>query len=213
MRRLVLLPALLAAFAVPAADFQPVDSIRQAAIGAMASAGEAEATLDPNLRLPRCAAPLEARVQNSGSVEVGCPQGWRLFVPVRVRRSQTVLVLNRGIAPGQVVTADAFVAEIRDGGRIAAGALTDPAQAVGQVARRMLTAGSVLGANDLVAPRLIRRGDNVALVSRRGGVEVRVAGKALADAGENERVTVENLSSRRVVQGVVGPGGDVWVSR
>jgi len=40
-----------------------------------------------------------------------------------------------------------------------------------------------------------------------------VAGKALADGGENERVTVENLSSRRVVQGVVGPGGDVWVSR
>ena len=34
-----------------------------------------------------------------------------------------------------------------------------------------------------------------------------------SDAGESERVTVENLSSRRVVQGVVGPGGDVWVSR
>ena len=45
------------------------------------------------------------------------------------------------------------------------------------------------------------------------GVEVRVAGKALADAGENERVTVENLSSRRVVQGIVGAAGDVWVSR
>ena len=59
----------------------------------------------------------------------------------------------------------------------------------------------------------LRRGDNVALVSRRGGVEVRVAGKALADAGENERVTVENLSSRRVVQGIVGAAGDVWVSR
>ena len=213
MRRLALLPALLAAFAVPAADFQPVESIRQAAIGAVASAGSAEATPDPALRLPRCGAALEARVQNRRSVEVSCPQGWRLFVPVRVRRSQTVLVLNRGIAPGQVVTADAFVAETRDGGRVGAGALTDPAQVVGQVARRMLTAGSVLGANDLVAPRLIRRGDNVALVSRRGGVEVRVAGKALADAGENERVTVENLSSRRVVQGVVGPGGDVWVSR
>lgn len=213
LRRIALLPALLAASAVLAADFQPVDSIKQAALAALAPGGDADTTLDPALRLPRCPAALEARVQNAGSVEVSCPQGWRLFVPVKVRRSQSVLVLNRGIAPGQVITADAFVAETRDSGRLGGGALADPAQAVGQVARRMLPAGAVLSANDLVAPRLIRRGDNVALVSRRGGVEVRVVGKALGDAGENERVTVENLSSRRVVQGVVGPGGDVWVSR
>ena len=47
----------------------------------------------------------------------------------------------------------------------------------------------------------------------RDGVEVRMAGKALGDAGEGERVSVENLSSRRVMQGVATPGGDVLVSR
>ena len=203
----------LTACAVMAADFQPVDTIKAAALGALPAGSEAEATLDPALRLPRCGAALVARVQGSNSVEVGCPDGWRLFVPVRVRRSQTVLVLSRGIAPGETITADAFVPETRDASRIVGAAVADPAQAVGRVARRMLSAGAVLSATDLVAQRLIRRGDNVALVSRRGGVEVRVVGKALGDAGESERVTVENLSSRRVVQGVVGPGGDVWVSR
>nr|WP_298156319.1 flagellar basal body P-ring formation chaperone FlgA [uncultured Pseudoxanthomonas sp.] len=203
----------LTACAVMAADFQPVESIRAAAIGALPAGADAEATLDPALRLPRCSQPLIARVQGSSSVEVGCPDGWRLFVPVRVRRSQTVLVLSRGMAPGETITADAFIPETRDASRIVGAALADPAQAVGRVARRTLSAGAVLSATDLVAQRLIRRGDNVALVSRRGGVEVRVVGKALGDAGENERVTVENLSSRRVVQGVVGPGGDVWVSR
>lgn len=205
----------LTACAVLAADFQPVDSIKTAALGALPAGSDADATLDPSLRLPRCGAALTARVQGSNSVEVSCPQdaGWRLFVPVRIRRSQTVLVLNRGIAPGEAITADAFTPETRDASRIVGAAVADPAQAVGRVARRTLSAGAVLSASDLVAARLIRRGDNVALVSRRGGVEVRVAGKALADAGENERVTVENLSSRRVVQGVVGPSGDVWVSR
>ncbi|MEI2796900.1 flagellar basal body P-ring formation chaperone FlgA [Pseudoxanthomonas sp. F11] len=203
----------LTACAVLAADFQPVDSIKAAALGALPAGSEAEATLDPALRLPRCGAALVARVQASNSVEVGCPDGWRLFVPVRVRRSQTVLVLSRGIAPGETITADAFIPETRDASRIVGAAVADPAQAVGRVARRTLSAGAVLSATDLVAQRLIRRGDNVALVSRRGGVEVRVVGKALGDAGENERVTVENLSSHRVVQGVVGPGGDVWVSR
>lgn len=203
----------LTACAVMAADFQPVDTIKAAALGALPAGSEAEATLDPALRLPRCGAALVARVQGSNSVEVGCPDGWRLFVPVRVRRSQTVLVLSRGLAPGETITADAFVPETRDASRIVGAAVADPAQAVGRVARRTLSAGAVLSATDLVAQRLIRRGDNVALVSRRGGVEVRVVGKALGDAGESERVTVENLSSRRVVQGVVGPGGDVWVSR
>ena len=203
----------LTACAVMAADFQPVDTIKTAALGALPVGADAEATLDPALRLPRCGAALVARVQGSNSVEVACPDGWRLFVPVRVRRSQTVLVLSRGIAPGETITADAFVPETRDASRIVGAAVADPAQAIGRVARRTLSAGAVLSATDLVAQRLIRRGDNVALVSRRGGVEVRVVGKALGDAGESERVTVENLSSRRVVQGVVGPGGDVWVSR
>ena len=203
----------LTACAVMAADFQPVDTIKAAALGALPVGADADATLDPALRLPRCGAALVARVQGSNSVEVGCPDGWRLFVPVRVRRSQTVLVLSRGIAPGETITADAFVPETRDASRIVGAAVADPAQAIGRVARRTLSAGAVLSETDLVAQRLIRRGDNVALVSRRGGVEVRVVGKALGDAGENERVTVENLSSRRVVQGVVGPGGDVWVSR
>src|SRR5690606_34676120 len=101
----------------------------------------------------------------------------------------------------------------RDTARIAGAVLSDPRQVVARVARRALGAGTLLGANDLLAPRIIRRGDSVALVSRRGGVEVRMAGKALGDAGQDERVSVENLSSRRVVQGIVAAGGDVLVSR
>jgi flagella basal body P-ring formation protein FlgA len=216
MRRLALATiCLLLSCTAWAADFQTVESIRHAALSALAPGGEAEATLDPALRLPRCAQALSARVSASHSVEVSCPAaaGWRLFVPVRVRRSQDVLVLTRGIAAGQPITADVLAAENRDASRIVGAPVSDPQRAVGQVARRTLTAGTVLMATDLLSPRLVHRGDNVALVSRRGGVEVRMAGKALGNAGENERVSVENLSSRRVVQGTVGPGGDIWINQ
>lgn len=215
LRIATVLAGLLTAFTVLAADFQAVDSIRAAALAALTPGTEAEATLDPALRLPRCQGELAARVNGSHSVEVSCPQaaGWRLFVPVRIRRNQTVLVLSRGIAAGEPITADAFVTETRDASRIAGAAIADPAQALGQVARRTLAAGTLLAAGDLLAPRVVHRGDSVALVSRRGGVEVRMAGKALGNAGENERVMVENLSSRRVIQGTVGTGGDVWVNQ
>jgi len=212
----LLVPMLLVAAvsgAAAAADFQPVESIRAAALSVLGEGADAEATLDPALRMPRCGEALQGRRTGSGTVEVACPSGWRLFVPVRERRSQQVLVLARGVASGETISADMFTLEQRDPGRIAGAALAQPAEAVGRSARRTLRAGSVLTGADLVAARLVRRGDTISLVSRLGGLEVRMTGRALADAGEHERVSVENLSSRRVVQGVVDPSGDVIVSR
>ncbi len=201
--------------ALAAGAWQPVEAIRAAALSTLPAGSEGDTTLDSALRLPACGQALVAQPTASSTVEVSCPDagGWRLFVPVKVRRNQTVLILNRGIAAGETVGAADITTAQRDAARIAGAALADPAAAVGRVARRTLAAGSLLSANDLVAQRLIRRGDSVSLVSRRGGVEVRVAGKALADAGENERVSVENLSSRKIVQGTVAATGDVFVTR
>ncbi|WP_305805219.1 flagellar basal body P-ring formation chaperone FlgA [Stenotrophomonas sp. YIM B06876] len=214
MRPMLMLCLLLAA-PVWAAGWQPVESIRSAALATLDAGTDAEATLDAGLRLPACPVALEARATANTTVEVSCPQagGWRLFVPLKIRREQAVLVLNRGLAAGEILGPADIGSVKRDTARIAGAVLTDPQQAIGRVARRTLAAGSLLSATDLVSPRLVRRGDNVSLVSRRGGIEVRVAGRALGDAGENDRVSVENLSSRRVVQGVVAAGGDVLVSR
>lgn len=212
---MLLLTCLMLAAPARAGGFQSVDSIRAAALSTLPAGSEGEAVLDSALRLPACPAALQAQPTGTSTVEVSCPQasGWRLFVPVKVRRNQTVLILNRGLSAGETVTAADITTSTRDASRIAGAALADPAAAVGRVARRTLQAGTLLSASDLLSPRLIRRGDSVELVSRRGGVEVRVAGRALADGGENERVTVENLSSRRVVQGTVAGSGDVLVSR
>ena len=214
MRLLLSLCLLLPSWAWASA-FQPVESIRAAALATLAAGESGEAQVDANLRLPACAQPLQAKATANTTVEVACPQagGWRLFVPVKVRREQQVLVLNRGVAAGEVLAAADISSVKRDTARLAGAVLLKPEAAVGRVARRALSAGSLLSATDLVAPRTVRRGDNVALVSRRGGVEVRMAGRALGDAGEGERVSVENLSSRRVMQGTATPGGDVLVSR
>lgn len=214
MRLLLSLCLLLPSWAWASA-FQPVDTIRAAALATLAAGESGEAQVDANLRLPACAQPLQAKATANTTVEVACPQagGWRLFVPVKVRREQQVLVLSRGVAAGEVLAAADISSVKRDTARLAGAVLLKPEAAVGRVARRALSAGSLLSATDLVAPRTVRRGDNVALVSRRGGVEVRMAGRALGDAGEGERVSVENLSSRRVMQGTATPGGDVLVSR
>lgn len=213
--RLLLLVILLVSAPAWADGYQSVDSIRAAALATVGPDAEAEATLDPGLRMPACPIALHAQPTGTNTVEVACPQpaGWRLFVPLKVRRNQDVLVLRRGITSGETISLADISIEKRDAARIVGAVLADPATAVGKTARRILPAGTLLSANDLVTPRLVRRGDTVPLVSRNGGLEVRMSGRALSDAGENERVSVENSSSRRVVQGIVEASGTVVVSR
>lgn len=221
MRRFVasiLIPtAAVFAGAAAATAFHPTEAIRDAALAAIGGGPgvKAEASVDAAIRLPLCTAPLEANVASSGStVEVGCPSaGWRLFVPVRLQRFEEVWVLTRPLAAGQPVPADALRAESRDVARITGGALTVATPVEGQLARRSLMAGSVLQTQDLQSPRAVRRGDTVTLVSRAGTIEVRATGKALGDGGVAERISVQNLASRRVVQGLVRSSGEVEIIR
>lgn len=217
-RLLLLLLLAIAAPAALASAWQPVESIRDAALATVADRDapgvRAEAAVDPALRLPRCAEPLQANPGHGGTVEVGCASaGWRLYIPVRVQRLQPVLVLTRAISAGEPIPPDAVQVEQRDVSRLAGGSFADPTQIADRVARRVLMAGSVLSPADVVPPRTVRRGDSVTLVARYGAVEVRASGRALGEAGLDERVSVENLGSRRVVQGVVRPNGEVLVLR
>jgi flagellar basal body P-ring formation protein FlgA len=212
MRRLLL--AMLAPFAVGASSFQPIDDIARAAEAAVApSPGQTvEAAVDPGLRLPACPSPLSGVMRSATSVEVACADlGWRIFVPLRVQRLAEVWVLRRPLAAGEAIGADAVVRELRDVARLPGGPLSVAQPLDGASARRALPAGAVLLAQDTQSPRLIRRGDAVVLLSRIGPVEVRAQGKALAAAGVDERINVENSSSRRVVQGVVLASGEVLV--
>lgn len=199
-------------------DFQSPDTIRQTAMAAVPGAGlagvEVEAVVDPALRMPGCTEALRGQPATAGTVEVICPgaMGWRLYVPVKVRRQQEVLVLQRALAPGETLGAGNVALETRDVARLA-GALTDASSIAGFSLRRPLAAGAVLTSADVLSPRLVRRGDSVTVVARTGGIEVRAQGRAMADAGVGDRLSVENLSSRRMLQGVVLAGGEVEVGR
>jgi flagella basal body P-ring formation protein FlgA len=213
--RTVLSLILLLTTSTSFADFEPLDNIRNAAIGAIAH-GDADAlqvTLDGNLQMPKCGGALQANGGQRGVSEVSCPSptAWKLYVPVKITRSQPVVILVRSIGAGQPITADAIATEKRDSAAIVGAAIYDPAQAIGRVAQRTLVAGGPLLDTDLMSPRAIRRGEAVMLVVKTGGLDVRAPGKAVGDAGLNERVNVENIGSHRIVQGIVRSGGEVEV--
>lgn len=167
--------------------------------------------LDPRLRMPACDQPLTgvlpAASQETArvTVEVRCTgaRSWRLFVPVRVTLEKDIVLaavpLERGkvLAPGDVILARREVAATPGG------YLTTVETAAGQVVRRSVPAGTVLTPGLLDAPVLVKRGQSVTLQARSGPIVVQMAGVAKGNGALGEIIGVENLSSGRVVQGIV----------
>ncbi|GHA89292.1 flagellar basal body P-ring formation chaperone FlgA [Cognatilysobacter bugurensis] len=210
--------AALVLFATYAAARTPhsVDDIRAAAIAALgADPAAATASVAATLRFPQCTQPLEAVATGAQTAQVRCADapGWKLYVPVRVRREADVVVLRGPVRAGQPISADQLVVQRRDLGAGTAPAFTDPAQLVGMTPSKAMAAGTTLTATDVMQGPPLRRGDPVVLLTRVGGVEVRMAGRALGPAGAGGIVSAENVDSRRVVRGRVSAPGVVEIMR
>lgn len=205
-----------AATVASAAAPHPVDDIRAAAIAALgADPAAASATVAATLRFPQCTQPLQAVATGAQTAQVRCPDapGWKLYVPVRVRREADVVVLRGAVRPGQPITADQVVVQRRDLGAATTPAFTDPAQVVGLTPSKAMAAGATLTSSDLMQGPPLRRGDPVVLLTRVGGVEVRMAGRALGPAGPGGIVSAENVDSRRVVRGRMSAPGVIEIVR
>lgn len=84
-------------------------------------------------------------------------------------------------------------------------------EVLGQEAVVTLYAGRAIPLASLGPPALIERNQLVTLLVMRGGLEVRVDGRALARGAEGQDVRVMNLSSRNTVTGVVAAPGLVII--
>ncbi len=175
------------------------------------------AALDPRLNLAPCAAPLSAGLQEGTrlgprmSVVVRCPQadGWTLRVPVQLQVFRQVLVVIRPLQRGDGIHPDDVRSEERDITRLGYGYVSDIGDAAGRSLSRALGAGSVLTPGALGGRSAVRAGDQVQLVSRLDGIEVRASGVALGGGDSGSRLRVRNGSSGKVVDAMVTAPGVV----
>lgn len=175
---------------------------------------------DHRLRLAACGKPLQAfrhgTQANSSRLTIGvrctAPTQWTLYLASTVEMERTVLVLQRPLARHATLLAQDVLPQVR---RLPAGDgqafLNDVQTLKGKRLRRALPAGTTLRADMLLPEVLIRRGQRVTLLAQAGGLQVRAPGKALAEGAAEQRIQVQNLSSLRVVEGVVEGNGVVRV--
>ncbi len=170
------------------------------------------ASLDPRLRLQACAVPLQAFTQNAAAggaarttvgVRCSAANAWTVYVPVTVEVELPVLVLRRPLVRHARVGPGDVEPQRRRLPGSAAGFVGSPGTLEGYRLKRALPAGTALRLDMLVPDILVRRGQQVTLIAASGGVEIRARGQALSDASAAERVRVQNMASRKIVEGVV----------
>jgi flagella basal body P-ring formation protein FlgA len=115
-----------------------------------------------------------------------------------VNESAQVAVAIRPIARGELITAADF--EMRSlesapaiGRRQVIESLE---QLVGMEARQAIQMGDVILADHVQAPLLVKRGEEITVVSQSGGIRVRTTARARQDGSRGQLVQVESLESK-----------------
>ena len=134
------------------------------------------------------------------------PVRWTVYVPVTVESRISVLILKHPVPRDARLTIEDVTIESRKVTGLSTAFLTDVSDLQARSVQRPLPMGTTLTLDMFKPDLVIKHGQEVTLLAAAGGIEVRAAGRALADAAGGTRLKVQNLSSLKVVEGVVeGP--------
>jgi len=161
------------------------------------------ANIDPRTALPACTG-LEAFMPNGAkligktSIGVRCNEkpGWSVFVQATIKVSADLLVANRPLSQGLVLSAADFSVQSGELGQPSI--LTAPEQAIGKTLKFAIGAGQVLRLDMLRPDFVIKQGQTVRLYVRANNFVVSSEGQALNDATAGQAVRIKTASGQVV---------------
>jgi flagellar basal body P-ring formation protein FlgA len=118
--------------------------------------------------------------------------------------------VNRPVERGEVLQASDLTTLRRP--KAQASEFTAPAAAIGLAARHALRPGQPLSVTDLMKPELVTRSETVTLVYQAPGVTLTLRGQAQDTGALGDSISVLNVETKRIVQGVVSGPGRVTVA-
>ena len=171
--------------------------------------------LDPRLRLAACDSDLtqslESPAQPVGrvTVRVSCEGStpWTVFVPAQVRIFRPVVVVKTALRRDSIIGAGDVALVEQDVSLLNRGYVTEVEQVIGRKLTRAARTDQVLTPAMLQLAEAVRRGDQVVISARSGGINVRMQGEVLSGDTLGQQISVRNLTSQRVIRArVAGPG-------
>jgi flagellar basal body P-ring formation protein FlgA len=157
--------------------------------------------------------PKGGRLWGKTNVTVRCeePQGWTLYVPVRIKVIGNYLVSSHALRQGQIISAEDIATQNGDLTELPNGNLTDTQAVLGSTLGMSIAAGYPLRSDLVRQAQIVRQGQTVKVVSRGGGFEVANEGEALNNAAAGQLVRVR-LGNGQLVSGIADKSGSVLVA-
>jgi len=127
----------------------------------------------------------------------------RWYVPVRVHWWTMAMLAARDIPAHTRIDASMLKSGKVDMAGINGNGWKTPQALLGTKTTRPLRAGQVLLSSNTMRPALLKSGDQITLIRTVGGIKVTATGKVLRNAGIGDRVRVQNLRSKEVIQATI----------
>ena len=167
--------------------------------------------IDHRLNLKKCTLPLEIKPtgdaikagRNTLKISCSSPSPWRIFITSNVEVEKKVLVIKNFVKKGQLLTKEDISFRKVNVSRLHNRYLENDSSIIGKEVTRNLQAGSILTANNLTNPILIKRGDTIKIIAQRQGFKITMKGQAMANGSLSERIKVKNLTTKKIINGSV----------
>lgn len=149
--------------------------------------------------------PPEANKEQITSVVISCHDDhpWQAYIPVSVQIFTNVIVAKRNIQANQTITEEDVDFTRHDRNRLYSGYFEQKENVAGQIANRMIIAGTILTKNNIQHPILVHKNQLIDLIARTQTVTVTMKGIAKSDGALNDTIQAMNPSSKKILDAVV----------
>jgi flagella basal body P-ring formation protein FlgA len=128
-------------------------------------------------------------------------------VSAKIDLFETALTVGQDLRRGHLIQSTDIISTRIAASKMPPDAVTRPELIVGAQLQRRIRPGDTLRQAWLKVPPVIKRGDRVRVVARRGPIRLTTVGQAMNSAARSSFVRVRNMSSKKIVTGrAMGPG-------
>ncbi len=127
----------------------------------------------------------------------------RWYVPVKLRWWKRVVVVNAGLPARTILSPKLLSVARRDITGHTGKIWSRPSLMKGLRLTQAVDAGTIISARMVIRPPLLQYGDQVTLIVHMPGISVRASARVLQGASLGQRIRVQNMSSKKILQAEV----------
>ena len=127
----------------------------------------------------------------------------KIWTSATIEMFVDVVVAAKPLRKHKTITEDVIELRKMDLAHLPADVITDPQSVLGKRTRSTISAKTVLRADLIELPPLVKRGDIVVIVAESKGLRITALGKAKHKGRLGERIPVENFDSKKILNAQV----------